>query len=51
MASGCLRYLGHFPKRKLGLRLTRISGRKTLCFSANSATEALYDQIAHRLAA
>jgi hypothetical protein len=32
-------------------RLTRISGRKTLRFSANSATEGLYDRIAHRLAA
>jgi hypothetical protein len=32
-------------------RLTRISGRKILRFSANSATEALYDRIAHRFAA
>ena len=30
-------------------RLTRISGRKILRFSANSATEALYDRIAHQL--
>src|SRR6267143_5043746 len=32
-------------------RLTRISGLKTLRFSANFATETLYDRIAHRLAA
>jgi hypothetical protein len=32
-------------------RLTRISGRKTLRFSASSATEDLYDRIAYRLAA
>jgi Transposase DDE domain group 1 len=32
-------------------RVTRISGRKVLRFSANSATEALYDRIVQRLAA
>jgi hypothetical protein len=32
-------------------RLTRISGRKMLRFSANPATETLYDRIAGRLAA
>jgi hypothetical protein len=32
-------------------RVARISGRKVLRFSANSATQALYDRVAHRLAA
>ncbi len=32
-------------------RLARISGRKVLRFSANPATESLYDQIVTRLAA
>jgi hypothetical protein len=32
-------------------RLARVSGRKVLRFSANPATEILYDRIAHRLAA
>jgi len=32
-------------------RLARISGRKILRFSSNSATEILYDRIVDRLAA
>ena len=32
-------------------RVTRIAGRNVLRLSRNAATEQLYDQVAHRLAA